>query len=101
GEHVSLYQLTIEPETPYAQLHAAGKLPVPDEDTARALFEATQEICAAQGLPAYEISNHARPGGECRHNLIYWRGHEYRSEEYTSELQSLTNIECRLLLEKN
>jgi len=77
GEHVSLYQLTIEPETPYAQLHAAGKLPVPDEDTARALFEATQEICAAQGLPAYEISNHARPGGECRHNLIYWRGHEY------------------------
>ena len=77
GEHVSLYQLTIEPETPYAQLHAAGKLPVPDEDTARALFEVTQEICAAQGLPAYEISNHARAGGECRHNLIYWRGHEY------------------------
>jgi oxygen-independent coproporphyrinogen-3 oxidase len=77
GEHVSLYQLTIEPETPYAQLHAAGKLPVPDKDTARALFEVTQEICAAQGLPAYEISNHARAGGECRHNLIYWRGHEY------------------------
>jgi oxygen-independent coproporphyrinogen-3 oxidase len=77
GEHVSLYQLTIEPETPYAQLHAAGKLPVPDEDTARALFEVTQEICAARGLPAYEISNHARAGGECRHNLIYWRGHEY------------------------
>jgi oxygen-independent coproporphyrinogen-3 oxidase len=77
GEHVSLYQLTIEPETPYAQLHAAGKLPVPDEDTARALFEVTQEICAAHGLPAYEISNHARAGGECRHNLIYWRGHEY------------------------
>ena len=77
GEHVSLYQLTIEPETPYAQLHAAGKLPVPDEDTARVLFEVTQEICAAQGLPAYEISNHARAGGECRHNLIYWRGHEY------------------------
>jgi len=77
GEHVSLYQLTIEPETPYAQLHATGKLPVPDEDTARALFEVTQEICAAHGLPAYEISNHARAGGECRHNLIYWRGHEY------------------------
>ena len=77
GEHVSLYQLTIEPETPYAQLHAAGKLPVPDEDAARALFEVTQEICAEQGLPAYEISNHARAGGECRHNLIYWRGHEY------------------------
>jgi oxygen-independent coproporphyrinogen-3 oxidase len=77
GEHVSLYQLTIEPETPYSQLHAAGKLPVPDEDTARALYEVTQEICAAQGLPAYEISNHARPRGECRHNLIYWRGHEY------------------------
>ena len=49
----------------------------PDDDTARALYDATQEICAAHGLPAYEISNHARPGGECRHNLVYWRAHEY------------------------
>jgi oxygen-independent coproporphyrinogen-3 oxidase len=77
GEHLSLYQLTIEPDTPFAGLHAAGKLQLPDEDTARALYDTTQDICAAQGLPAYEISNHARPGGECRHNLIYWRSHEY------------------------
>jgi putative oxygen-independent coproporphyrinogen III oxidase len=77
GEHVSLYQLTIEPETPFAALHAAGKLRPPDEDTARILYDVTQDICAAHGLPAYEISNHARSGGECRHNLIYWRGHEY------------------------
>jgi putative oxygen-independent coproporphyrinogen III oxidase len=77
GEHVSLYQLTIEPDTPFAALHAAGKLKTPDEDTARALYDTTQEIGAAHGLPAYEISNHARPGGECRHNLIYWRAHEY------------------------
>jgi oxygen-independent coproporphyrinogen-3 oxidase len=77
GEHVSLYQLTIEPETPFAALHAAGKLHPPDENTARSLYDITQEICAAHGLPAYEISNHARPGGECRHNLVYWRAHEY------------------------
>jgi putative oxygen-independent coproporphyrinogen III oxidase len=77
GEHLSLYQLTIEPDTPFATLHATGKLKVPDEERARALYDTTQEICAAHGLPAYEISNHARPGGECRHNLIYWRAHEY------------------------
>jgi putative oxygen-independent coproporphyrinogen III oxidase len=77
GAHVSLYQLTIEPETPFAALHAVGKLHPPDEDTARVLYDVTQEICAAHGLPAYEISNHARPGGECRHNLVYWRAHEY------------------------
>ena len=76
-DHVSLYQLTIEPETPFATLHAAGKLRPPDEDTARALYDVTQEICAAHGLPAYEVSNHARPGGECRHNLVYWRANEY------------------------
>jgi oxygen-independent coproporphyrinogen-3 oxidase len=77
GEHVSLYQLTIEPETPFAALHAAGKLQPPAENTARILYDVTQEICAAHGLPAYEISNHARLGGECRHNLVYWRAHEY------------------------
>jgi oxygen-independent coproporphyrinogen-3 oxidase len=77
SEHVSLYQLTIEPDTPFAALHAAGKLKTPADDLARALYDTTQEICAAHGLPAYEISNHARPGGECRHNLIYWRAHEY------------------------
>ena len=77
GEHLSLYQLTIEPDTPFATLHKSGKLTIPDEDTARDLYDATQEICAQAGLPVYEISNHARPGAECRHNLIYWRAHEY------------------------
>jgi putative oxygen-independent coproporphyrinogen III oxidase len=77
GEHLSLYQLTIEPETPFAALHAAGKLSVPGDDTARALYDTTQDVCAAHGLPAYEISNHARPGAECRHNLVYWRMHDY------------------------
>jgi oxygen-independent coproporphyrinogen-3 oxidase len=77
AEHLSLYQLTIEPETRFEALHAAGKLVIPDDDTGRALYDTTQDICAAAGLPAYEISNHARPGAECRHNLIYWRGQEY------------------------
>ncbi|MGA8079428.1 MAG: radical SAM family heme chaperone HemW, partial [Xanthobacteraceae bacterium] len=77
GEHLSLYQLTVEADTPFAALHAAGKLRTPDEDTARALYDVTQELCGAHGLPAYEISNHARPGGECRHNLVYWRAQEY------------------------
>ena len=77
GDHLSLYQLTIEPDTPFAALHAAGKLAAPDDDTGRALYDATQEGCDSRGLPAYEISNHARPGGECRHNLVYWRYGEY------------------------
>jgi oxygen-independent coproporphyrinogen-3 oxidase len=77
GEHISLYQLTVEPDTPFAALHAAGKLEPPDEDTARALYDVTQDITGARGLPAYEISNHARPSGECRHNLVYWRAGEY------------------------
>jgi putative oxygen-independent coproporphyrinogen III oxidase len=77
GEHLSLYQLTVEADTPFHALQSAGKLTVPDEDTARTLYDTTQEVCAAAGLPAYEISNHARPGAECRHNLVYWRGHEY------------------------
>jgi len=69
--------LTIEPETPFHALHAAGKLDVPNDDVGRALYDTTQEICNAAGLPAYEVSNHARPSAECRHNLVYWRGHEY------------------------
>jgi putative oxygen-independent coproporphyrinogen III oxidase len=77
GEHLSLYQLTIEPDTPFAALHAAGKLVVPDDDDARALYDVTQTVCGQAGLPAYEVSNHARPGGECRHNLVYWRAQEY------------------------
>jgi putative oxygen-independent coproporphyrinogen III oxidase len=75
--HISLYQLTIEPGTPFAALHAAGRLAIPDADHARNLYDITREVCAAAGLPAYEVSNHARPGAECRHNLVYWRGHEY------------------------
>jgi putative oxygen-independent coproporphyrinogen III oxidase len=77
AEHLSLYQLTIEPDTPFAGLHAAGKLIIPGEDDARALYDATQEICDQHRLPAYEVSNHARPGAACRHNLVYWRGHDY------------------------
>jgi putative oxygen-independent coproporphyrinogen III oxidase len=77
AEHLSLYQLTIEEGTPFFGLRAAGKLKTPDEGLARALYDVTQEVCARHGLPAYEISNHARRGAECRHNLVYWRGQEY------------------------
>jgi putative oxygen-independent coproporphyrinogen III oxidase len=77
GEHLSLYQLTIEQDTPFHALQAAGKLIVPDDDAGRALYDTTQAVCAAAGLPAYEISNHARPGAQCRHNLVYWRAQEY------------------------
>lgn len=77
AEHLSLYQLTIEAETPFAALHKAGKLITPNDDRARELYDITQDVCGAAGLPAYEVSNHARPGAECRHNLVYWRGHEY------------------------
>jgi putative oxygen-independent coproporphyrinogen III oxidase len=77
AEHLSLYQLTIEEGTPFFGLYAAGKLKTPNEATARALYDVTQEVCAHHGLPAYEISNHARKGAECRHNLVYWRGEEY------------------------
>ncbi len=77
AEHLSLYQLTIEPDTIFERLHRAGKLVVPDADAARALWEVTQEVTAARGLPAYEVSNHARPGAASRHNLVYWRYGEY------------------------
>ena len=77
AEHLSLYQLTIEEGTPFAALHRAGKLRVPDAEMARALWDTTQETCAAADLPAYEISNHARSGAESRHNLVYWRYGEY------------------------
>ena len=77
AEHLSLYQLTIEPGTPFHGLAAAGKLVVPDDDAGRALYDVTQDLCGRAGLPAYEISNHARPGAESRHNLLYWRYGEY------------------------
>jgi putative oxygen-independent coproporphyrinogen III oxidase len=76
-EHLSLYQLTIEEDTAFAALHRAGRLMVPDVDAARALWDVTQEACDRAGMPAYEISNHARLGAECRHNLVYWRYREY------------------------
>jgi oxygen-independent coproporphyrinogen-3 oxidase len=77
GEHISLYQLTIEPDTMFERLYKAGRLKVPDADLARDLWDVTQEITGKAGLPAYEISNHARPGAESRHNLVYWRYGEY------------------------
>ena len=76
-EHLSLYQLTIEPDTMFEQLSRAGKLKIPKADVARDLWDVTQELTEKAGLPAYEISNHARPGCESRHNLIYWRYGEY------------------------
>ncbi|UZK68204.1 radical SAM family heme chaperone HemW [Sphingomonas sp. S1-29] len=76
-EHLSLYQLTIEPGTRFATLAAKGDLVIPGEDDAADLFELTRTLTAAAGLPAYEISNHARPGAESRHNLTYWRYRDY------------------------
>ncbi|MFD2238748.1 radical SAM family heme chaperone HemW [Aureimonas populi] len=73
ADHLSLYQLTIEEGTAFHALHKAGKLIVPDGELSAELYEATQQITAARGLPAYEISNHAVPGAESRHNLTYWR----------------------------
>jgi len=68
-EHLSVYQLTIEEGTKFATLYARGELAMPDEDTQVALYEKTHDLLGAAGLPAYEISNHARPGAESRHNL--------------------------------
>jgi oxygen-independent coproporphyrinogen-3 oxidase len=76
-EHLSLYQLTIEPGTRFATLAAQGALSIPDPDFAADLFETTRTMTAAAGLPAYEISNHARPGCESRHNLTYWQYGDY------------------------
>ncbi|MFV0300049.1 MAG: radical SAM family heme chaperone HemW [Paracoccus sp. (in: a-proteobacteria)] len=73
-DHLSLYQLTIEPGTAFGARHAAGRLKgLPDDDLSADMYLETQDICDASGFPAYEISNHARPGSESRHNLIYWR----------------------------
>jgi putative oxygen-independent coproporphyrinogen III oxidase len=73
GEHVSAYQLTVEPGTAFWR----DGVPPLDEDTSVELFEITQEVLSTAGLPAYEVSNHARPGAECRHNLAVWRGADY------------------------
>ena len=78
ADHLSLYQLTIESGTAFGDRYAKGKLKgLPIDDTSAEMFEITQELCAAAGLPAYEVSNHARPGSESRHNLIYWRYGDY------------------------
>jgi oxygen-independent coproporphyrinogen-3 oxidase len=77
GDHLSVYQLTIEPGTRFDLLARTGALQMPEDDVQADLFECTQERLAAAGLPAYEISNHARPGEACRHNLIYWRSGEW------------------------
>jgi oxygen-independent coproporphyrinogen-3 oxidase len=76
-EHVSIYQLTIEPNTPFHASWRRGELQLPDEDTAAAIYEATDRALRAAGLEAYEVSNHARPGAESRHNLTYWRYGDY------------------------
>jgi putative oxygen-independent coproporphyrinogen III oxidase len=77
GDHLSLYQLTIEHGTAFATQHAHGDFALPDDELAGALYEATQARLEAAGLAAYEISNHARPGAACRHNLVYWRYDDY------------------------
>ena len=75
--HMSLYQLTIEPETRFADLFASGKLILPDEDVGADLYDLTQELTDKAGLPCYEISNHAAEGHQSQHNLLYWRYGEY------------------------
>jgi len=75
--HLSVYQLTIEAGTPFFLAQARGDLQLPDEATGAAMFEQTQDVLAAAGLPAYEISNHATPGQESRHNLTYWHYRDY------------------------
>ncbi len=77
GDHLSLYQLTLEPRTAFFRRAQAGEALILDEDGTAALYELTQAVLDDAGLPAYEISNHARPGGECRHNLVYWRYGDY------------------------
>ena len=76
-EHLSLYQLTVEPGTRFATEAAVGRLHLPDGDDAAELFELTRDLTTAAALPAYEVSNHARPGAESRHNLVYWRYQDY------------------------
>jgi oxygen-independent coproporphyrinogen-3 oxidase len=77
GEHISLYQLTIEKGTPFYARHRSGDISPPSEALAAELFDITQQLAAGAGYPAYEISNHSRPGKACRHNLSYWRYEDY------------------------
>ncbi|MGI9351731.1 MAG: radical SAM family heme chaperone HemW [Rhizobiaceae bacterium] len=77
ADHLSLYQLTIEQGTPFFDLHRKGRFSIPDENIAAELYELTQSVAGQAGFETYEISNHAKPGSQCRHNLVYWRGQEY------------------------
>ncbi|MEL6436496.1 MAG: radical SAM family heme chaperone HemW, partial [Pseudomonadota bacterium] len=77
ADHLSLYQLTIEDGTPFKSLHAVGKLVLPEDDLAAELYEITQDVTAGLGLPVYEVSNHAAPDAQSRHNLTYWRYGDY------------------------
>ena len=78
ADHISLYQLTIEPGTAFGERHERHKLPgLPDEDLAADMYDLTQELTDKAGLPAYEVSNHAAPDGESKHNLIYWRSGDW------------------------
>jgi putative oxygen-independent coproporphyrinogen III oxidase len=77
GDHLSLYQLTLEPKTAFYRRAQAGEALILDEDGTAALYELTQAVLDDASMPAYEISNHARPGNECRHNLVYWRYGDY------------------------
>ena len=76
-DHLSLYQLTIEPGTRFAELYSAGKLHPPADAVSAEMYDLTQSVTEAAGMPAYEISNHARPGAESRHNRVYWRYGDY------------------------
>jgi oxygen-independent coproporphyrinogen-3 oxidase len=78
ADHLSLYQLTIEPGTAFGDRHARGRLPgLVEDDTGAEMYDLTQAMCSAAGLPAYEVSNHAADMAQSRHNLIYWRGGDY------------------------
>ena len=77
SDHLSLYQLTIEPGTRYEALHRQGLIALPDDDSAAALYEETADVAARHGLEPYEVSNYARPGAQSRHNLAYWRYQDY------------------------
>ena len=77
ADHLSLYQLTIEPGTRYEALARRGEIVLPDDDTAQLLYETTAEQAARHGLAAYEVSNYARPGAQSRHNLAYWTYADY------------------------
>lgn len=77
SDHLSLYQLTIEPGTVYEGRHRKGEIVLPEDDTAAALYTLTGEVAGRHGLKPYEVSNYARPGSESRHNLVYWRYQDY------------------------